>query len=62
MPEERRQYGFDNLDFNFFVNGASFDGMCAALVPLPDYGIREISTGQFTNAGATWETEFALAE
>ena len=62
LSEGRRQYGFDNLDFNFFVNGASFDGMCVALIPLPDYGIREISTGQFTNAGAIWMAGFALAE
>ena len=62
LPEERRQHGFDNLDFSFFLNGARFDGACVARVALPEYEIREISTGQFTDAGAIWATGFALAE
>ena len=62
LPEERRQHGFDNLDFNFFLNGARFDGTCVARVALPDYEIREISTGQYTNTGAIWMTGFAFPE
>ena len=62
LPEERRQYGFDNMDFNFFLNGATFDGKCVAQAALPEYAIREASTGQFTSAGEIWRTNFAFAE
>ena len=62
LPEERRRYGFDNMDFDFFLNGAMFDGKCVALVALPEYEMREAATGQFTSAGALWGTGFAFAE
>lgn len=62
LPEERRQYGFDNLDFDFFLNGATFDGNCVAQVALPEYEMREAATGQFTSAGALWGTGFAFPE
>ena len=61
LPEERREYGFDNLDFGFFLNGARFDGRCAARVALPDYPIASGRTGQFGSAGEMWSAEFALA-
>ena len=47
LPEERKQYGFDNLDFDFDEHGERFDGKCLATVPLPEYGIFEIKTGQY---------------
>ena len=62
LPEERRRSGFDNLDFNFFLNGAMFDGKCVAQAALPEYEMREAATGQFTSAGELWRTEFAFAE
>ena len=59
LPDDRRQYGFDNLDFNFDAVGAKFDGKCLAEVPLPEYGISEIRTGQFTGEGRRiWEGSF----
>lgn len=56
----RRIYGFDNLDFDFHTRGAAFDGKCAAQVPLPEYAIASIRTGQFAQGGSEiWRTEFA---
>ena len=60
LPERRREIGFDNLDFRFFLNGAWFDGRCAARVPLPPYPIASVRTGQFGSAGEIWRAEFAV--
>ena len=46
LPEERQQYGFDNLDFIFDQHGERFDGKCLATVPLPAYHISKIRIGQ----------------
>ena len=59
LPEERRETGFDNLDFDFFLRGAEFDGKCAARVAPPDYPIASIRTGQHVGGvGEIWSTEF----
>ena len=62
LPADRRQYGFDNLDFRYERGAAlAFGGMCIAKRPLPDYPIARIRTGQFTpNDGPTWQAEFAV--
>ena len=61
LPEERRGHGFDNLDFEFFPNGALFEGSCAARVPLPEYPIASVRTGQFAHGvGEIWRAEFAV--
>ena len=62
LPEERRQVGFDNLDFDFFLRGALFDGKCAARIPLPDYPVSAVRTGQFGPAGELWSAEAALED
>ena len=54
LPEARRQYGYDNLDFDFGVHGALFDGKCTAAVPLPQYNTARIMTGQFDGTGRIW--------
>ncbi len=62
LPEERRRHGFDNLDFAFDAHGDRFDGKCLATVPLPEYGISEIRTGQYMPVDGgfhkIWEAEF----
>ena len=59
LPEARRELGFDNLDFRFFLNGAWFDGKCAARLSLPDYPIASVRTGQFASGvGEVWSAEF----
>ena len=47
LPGSLRRRGFDNLDFRFDDRGLTFDGVCAAGVALPAYGIAEIRTGQW---------------
>ena len=60
LPEARRQYGFDNLDFAFFPNGALFEGKCAARAALPEYPIASIRTGQHDERQEIWSAEFAV--
>ena len=61
LPESRRESGFDNLDFEYFTRGVLFDGKCAAVLPLPDYAIERLRTGQFTKEGReTWEAAVAF--
>ena len=60
LPEARRQYGFDNLDFAFFPKGALFDGNCAARAALPEYPIASARTGQYDGDREIWSAEFAV--
>ena len=47
LPRSRRQYGFDNLDFRFDLNGAIFGEKCMTVAPLPRYAIASVRTGQY---------------
>ena len=60
LPEDRRQHGFDNLDFDFAGRGVVFGGKCMVSVDLPQYGIARIVTGQFDGAGRVWEVEIDM--
>ena len=66
LPDHRRRYGYDNLDFHYenqYVNitALAFGGRCIAEYPLPDYPIARIRTGQFTpDDGRLWEAEFPV--
>ena len=64
LPGERRRRGFDNLDFDFFSNGALLNDGCVAVVPLPEYPVTSIQTGQFISGGGMriWSAEFAAGE
>ena len=64
LPDQRRQHGFDNLDFDFYWFGGVFGGRCTATVALPEYAIARIVTGQFVNVDGggfkhLWEGEFS---
>ena len=50
LPSARQQSGFDNYDFQFEENGVVFDDKCLAIIPVPDYDIARIRTGQFDPA------------
>lgn len=63
LPADRRQHGFDNLDFEFRDYGFRRDELCAVKTrKLPDYPITKIKTGQFTHEGRLWEGEVHLDE
>lgn len=59
LPRGRGEHGFDNLDFPFARYGVRFDGACLAIVPLPDYAIERIRTGQWSRRGGeSWSAAF----
>ena len=64
LPATRQPHGFDNLDFRFGERGVIFDGRCMARVPLPEYAISRISTGQYVPVDGgynnLWEGEIHL--
>ena len=62
LPEGRRRYGFDNLDFNFSLYGVSSDGVCLAGRTLPQYAVARITTGQYAleTGRPVWATEIPL--
>ena len=63
LPGNRRQYGFDNYGFVFGKYGstARLDGSCLAAIPLPDYGIASIRTGQYiSGSGEIWSGSIVL--
>ena len=66
LPDYRKQYGFDNLDFSFDERVAIFDGKCLAEIPLPEYAISEIRTGQYVPVDGgynhLWEGQIRLNE
>lgn len=58
LPAGRRELGFQNRDFVFSQAGGRFDGKCLASVPLPDYAVGVIRTGQYiTGDDRLWEGE-----
>ena len=67
LPEHRKQYGFDNLDFGFNHDGIRSAGQCIVRRKLPDYAITRILTGQyFVNEDGSythlWEGEIRFDE
>ena len=66
LPGPRQQHGFDNLDFPFAKHGVRSGDFCLAVVPLPDYEIATIHTGQVVPVDGgyhhLWEGEIRLVE
>lgn len=57
LPEQRKQYGFDNRDF-LFADLARISGeRCVAVRELPPYDFIAVRTGQYTAEGPIWEGE-----
>ena len=71
LPGQRRVHSFDNRDFLLEVYGGRPGGECLAAVPLPEYPIAAIRTGQAgmweknlyppAEPGRLWETYAALS-
>ena len=62
LPQNRRERGFENLDFSFNGSGVRTSERCVALRDLPDYEITGIRTGQYTDEGRLWESEVRFDE
>ena len=67
LTVRRWLYGFDNLHFDFFdQQGVRLGDFCLVAVPLPEYAIATIRTGQFVVADGgyerLWEGEFSWKE
>ena len=63
LPEERLGLGFEARDFDFRLRGFVFDGKCAAVVPLPDYAVASVRSGQWVRGeGEVWEATLLLGE
>ncbi len=64
LPDHRKQYGFDNLDFH--LHDFSLPDLprerFIAVRALPAYDIARIRTGQYTAHGRLWEAEGSFEE
>ena len=61
LPADRRPAGFANRGFAFARWGGHFEGKCLAAVPLPDYPIKKMRTGQYVpGQGEVWAAELAV--
>lgn len=61
LPEDRRKYKFDNLDFSVSPDSI-VDGDFFATVHLPAYPIRFIRTGQFNKSKVLWTEELTVSK
>ncbi len=61
LPEHRRQYDYDNLDFRFDDYGSLNEDLCVATIDLPHYDIAGIKTGQYNRSNAMlWSDQSSL--
>ena len=62
LPDGRKRWGFDNLDFSFERDGVRLDDVCMTSARLPAYPIAEIETGQFAGDGRIWDGEIRFPQ
>ena len=62
LPADRRESGFDNLDFNLSDRGGLVGDECVARVELPEYEIASIRTGQYTPEGSIWDASINMKQ
>ena len=62
LPADRRERGFESMDFLDPIPGAFFDGKCIHREQrLPDYSIARIRTGQTAKGEALWRVDIDFA-
>ena len=67
LPKNRKKYSYDNLAFTYERQHISVPwwkgtfNYLIAKVPLPDYKIQEISTGQYTPKEVLWKANFSIS-
>ena len=63
LSEERREFGFGNIRFDFYRRGAMVDNACIVKIDLPDYEIERIRTGQFERGkeDAVWTAAYNMS-
>ena len=67
LPDHRKRYGFDNLDFHFRNQALSLTERRVAVRELPDYAIARVRTGQYRinedgSFAQLWEGEVRFNE
>ena len=61
LPPQHRPHGFENIGFDYREYGVRLGAACVALVPLPEYALADLRTGQFVSGeGQLWSAEIAL--
>ena len=61
LSQQDRPHGFENRGFEFREHGGRLGAACVALVPLPEYEIAGLRTGQFISGqGQLWSAEIAV--
>ena len=62
LPDSRKRWHSDNLDFYFEDYRVPHGTRAVAVRILPDYAIARIRTGQFTSEGRLWDAEVSFEE
>ena len=63
LPDDRKPYGFDNLDFRFNdSNVFPPDGRCISVRRLPDYDVARLRTGEYSDDDRLWQAEGSVDE
>lgn len=69
LPQNRRKYKFDNLDFSWsnkknysYTSYGFIKNICIAAISLKEYPIKRIRTGQYRKAGKLWERSIDLSD
>ena len=62
LPDHRKRWHFDNLDFSFYAHRIPHSTRAIAVRILPDYAVARIRTGQFTSEGRLWDAEVSFEE
>ena len=62
LPDNRREFRFDGLDFLPEEHWLDAGGYCIIRRDLPQYGITSIRTGQYDASGELWSGEIRIAD